>query len=94
LPSPTPLVSRYGWSDQNRSKKFDSWNAEVSYVESLGYTLVPPDYHIPHWSAQYSKDGPPPKLYVLRNDGPDEMRSSFDCPAARLGYPVFFKSNR
>ena len=35
---------------------------------------------------------PVPKIYVMRNDGPDEMRSSFNCPARDIAYPLFFRS--
>lgn len=75
------------------AKGFETWEAEVAHVEALGYKLVPPEYYIPHWSTAMQMGDATPKIYVLRNDGPDEVRTHFDCYAGRLGYPVYYRTN-
>ena len=85
------ISKHYEWQDNNRRREFETWEQEIEHVKSLGYSLVPPTYHIPHWSMDFSPGAKVPKIYVLRNDGMDEMRSRFDCKASRLGYPIFFK---
>jgi hypothetical protein len=87
------IASQYGWENRNISKKLGSWEAEIEHMKRLGYELVPPNYHIPHWSTAMSMGDALPKIYVLRLNGPDELSAHFDCLASRLGYPVFFRSN-
>lgn len=79
----------FGWIDSQRAQGFATWADEIAHMETIGYKLVPPDYHIPHWSRA---DGAR-KLYVNGRDGPREMTACFDRPARDLGYPIFFKPN-
>lgn len=81
------ISAPYEWLPENRTRGFATWDDEVTHVESQGYSLVHPEYHIPHWSKADSA----PKLYVNGPSGLREMRTSFDRPARDIGYPLFFK---
>jgi hypothetical protein len=83
------VIAGFCWIDSQRTQGFATWADEIAHMETLGYQLVPPDYHIPHWSQ--AEDGR--KLYVSGRDGPREMTACFDRPARDLGYPLFFKQN-
>ena len=85
LPRYAPSLEGFQWNDENRTRGFDTWADEIAHVGAQGYTLVPPGYHIPHWSQS---DGAP-KLYVNGRHGLREMNHAFDCPARDLGYPLF-----
>lgn len=85
------ISHKYAWSDNNMMKGFNTWEEEIAHVENLGYKLVPAEYYLPHWSTAMQMGDVLPKIYVLRNAGPDLMTCHFDCYAARLGYPVYFK---
>ena len=78
------------WIDSNRTRGFATWADEIAHMETLGYQLVPPEYHIPHWSQA----GGLRKLFVSGCDGPQQMTSCLNRPARDLGYPVFFKQNK
>lgn len=82
---------RYAWLDRNRTIGFDTWEAEIAHMESLGFRLVSPEYKIPHWSETTRAGEPVPKLYVSGRDGPREMTSALDRYAAEIGYPLFYK---
>jgi hypothetical protein len=84
-----PCLKRYQWDDRNRTLGFATWADEIAHVEAQGYILVPPDYHIPHWS-QADKA---PKLYANGREGVLEVRVAFNRPASDLGYPLFFLPN-
>lgn len=92
------IASNYEWLDDNLPPRFASWEEEIEHAEALGYSLVPPDYHIPHWMAEFDEDGPPPKLYVTRREDDAEggsmreIRAAFNRPAREMGYPVYFKN--
>lgn len=86
-----PISSRYQWLDSNRLKEYESWEEEIAFADSQGYALVPPEYHIPHWSTKMRMGDAMPKIYVMRMTGMlDELTTSFDSPASRLAYPLFF----
>jgi hypothetical protein len=90
----SPIADRYGWMESNRLKTFASWEDEITHATAEGYQLVPPDYHIPHWSTAMSMGDALPKLYVMRMAGNfDELRASFDRPARDIAYPLFFRTN-
>lgn len=91
-PSPcsADLESRYAWRESNL-RNFDSWAKEITHAESLGYKLVPPEYYLSNWSTAMSMGASLPKIYVMREDGPDELGAHMDCYTAHLGYPVYFK---
>lgn len=82
------ITKNYQWIEQNRTRGFTTWEDEIAHVEAQGYTLVPPAYHIPHWSVADKA----PNLYVNGRDGVQELKACFDRPAVDLGYPVFFKN--
>lgn len=92
-PSPTYAAHYPNWRDDQRSPGFATWEAQIEHARRLGYELVPSMYHIPHWFVMLAMDAVLPKLYILRRNGGqfEELRSCFDCPAAELGYPLFFK---
>ncbi len=77
------------WIDSNRTKGFATWDAEIAHMQSLGYELVPPNHHIPHWSKAEGAR----RLYVNGRNGPRELAAFFNRPARDLGYPLFFKQN-
>lgn len=85
----TPVAfSSYDWHKSNLDRdRFASWADQIAHMESLGYQLVPPDYHIPHWSR--AKDAP--LLYVDGRMGPRLMDAAFDRPACDIGYPLYFR---
>jgi hypothetical protein len=90
----SPIADRYGWMESNRLKAFASWEDEIAHATAEGYQVVPPDYHIPHWSTAMSMGDALPKLYVMRMAGNfDELRASFDRPARDIAYPLFFRVN-
>lgn len=84
------ISAPYDWLSGNRTQGYATWDDEVTHVESLGYALVPPDYHIPHWSQAEGA----PKLYVHGRDGAlYVLRGVLGHPASHLGYPVYFKKD-
>lgn len=87
------VASRYAWRDENRLKRFATWEEEIAHMESLGYKLVAPEYLIPHWREKMRAGESAPTLYVMRNDGPDKLSANFNRYAAELGYPVFYRTN-
>lgn len=89
LPRYAPSLEGFQWNDENRTRGFDTWADEIAYVGAQGYTLVPPDYHIPHWSRAEGA----PKLYVNNRRGLREMTAAFDRPASDICYPLFFLHN-
>ncbi len=90
----SPIADRYGWMESDRLKTFTSWEDEIAHATAEGYQVVPPDYHIPHWSTAMSMGDALPKLYVMRMAGNfDELRASFDRPARDIAYPLFFRVN-
>lgn len=78
----------YDWLPENRTHGFPTWDDEITHVEAQGYSLVPPDYHIPHWSRSENA----PKIYVNGRHGLREMDAAFDRPARDIAYPLFFKA--
>lgn len=92
------IAASYEWLDDNLSPRFASWEEEILHAQALGYSLVPPDYLIPHWMAEFDEDGPPPKLYVTPRDDDyesgsmREIKLSCNRPAREMGYPVYFKN--
>jgi hypothetical protein len=89
LPRYAPSLEGFQWHERNRTVGFDTWADEIAHVGAQGYILVPPDYHIPHWSR--SKEAP--QLYVNGRHGPQAMNQAFDRPARDMGYPLFFLHN-
>lgn len=80
----------FNWIDSQRTRGFATWADEIKHMEDLGYSLVPPDTHIPHWTQV---DGSQ-KLYVSVPSGPRELTTCFNRPARDLGYPIFFKTEK
>ena len=85
--------SDYDWNDANLINGFDTFDAEVKHMEALGYQLVAPEYCIPPWSKAMQREGRMPRLFLLRSSQPDPGTTHFDCYAARLGYPVYFRKD-
>lgn len=83
-------AARYSWDAVNL-RGFATWADEIAHAESLGYQLVPPDYHLPHWSA--SLNGDAAKIYTMGGRELREVNTSFDRPAAQIGYPLYFGPN-
>lgn len=86
----------YNWLEDNqKNRNFRSFEEEIDYMNQLGYRLVPAEYYIPHWSEKMRRQGTEsevPKLYVLRIDNSvEEVTTSFDCYAAAVAYPLYFK---
>lgn len=80
----------YEWHESQLTKGFSTWAEEIRYMESLGYQLVPPDYHIPHWSqAEGARE-----IYTNGVFGPRKISGCFDRPARDFSYPIFFRRDR
>lgn len=88
------MYSEYSWNDEARSPKFATWADEITHAETLGYKLVPPDYHIPHWATAMQMGDALPKLYVMREtDGMSPLSTHFDRPARDIAYPLYFRAS-
>ncbi len=77
----------YSWIDENRERRFPTWDDEIAHMEEQGYSLVPPRYKVPHWSVFLTLT--PPELFVSSPSGPRIMDAALDRYAAELGYPLY-----
>lgn len=86
---PTRDLRCYGWLAVNQTPGFATWEAEIAHVESMGFKLAPPDFHVPHWSEESAT-----KVFVNGPDGLRELSGRHDRCAAEFGYPLFLQVTR
>ena len=84
-------AAHYDWIDDNRERRFATWDDEIAHMESLGFKLVRPDFKVVGWAERMAHPENRPTLFVSSPNGPCEMDANLDRYAGELGYPLYYK---